>query len=234
MTSLALQLVPQSPTLPLFMNPLAMLDVRGDVGAGMLGSVPANDSIAPEPRPGAFAAAEEQLARVAQGDRAELGRLYDEHHRAVRAFALRFVGDPTAAEDLVHDAFVALTRAAHRFRGQCSVRTFIISVALNHSRHHLRSAKRRRQATERLAVEPLQATKGPDHELSRSELAAALTRALDALPTEQRIAFVLCDVEERDSREVAELVGAPAATVRTRLYHARRKLRRVLAQMGLS
>jgi RNA polymerase sigma-70 factor (ECF subfamily) len=220
--------------MPSFLNPLAVLAVRGDAEGAIFSGIPANDSIALEPRPSPFAAAEVQLARIAQGDCAELGRAYDEHHRAVRAFALRFVGDPSAAEDLVHDAFVALPRAARGFRGQCSVRTFIISVALNHSRHHLRSAKRRRAATERLAVEPVQTVSGPDQELSRRELASALTRALDTLPTDQRAAFVMCDVEERDSREVAQLVGAPAATVRTRLFHARRKLRRVLATMGLS
>ena len=53
------------------------------------------------------------------------------------------------------------------------------------------------------------------------------------LPIEQRVAFVLCEVEERTSREVAEIVGAPEATVRTRLFHAKRKLREELSKRGL-
>ena len=56
----------------------------------------------------------------------------------------------------------------------------------------------------------------------------SLTRALDDLPLDQRVAFVLCEVEERTSREVAEIVGVPEATVRTRLFHAKKKLRVLL------
>ncbi len=61
---------------------------------------------------------------------------------------------------------------------------------------------------------------------------AALTRALDTLPIEQRIAFVLCEVEERSSPDAAEIVGVPEGTLRTRLFHAKRKLREQLAREG--
>jgi RNA polymerase sigma-70 factor (ECF subfamily) len=61
----------------------------------------------------------------------------------------------------------------------------------------------------------------------------ALNRALDSLPLDQRVAFVLCDVEERTSGEAAELAGAPEATLRTRLFHARKKLRTALTKEGI-
>jgi RNA polymerase sigma-70 factor (ECF subfamily) len=185
-------------------------------------------------RPGWAGADAERLRRIGAGDWVALGQAYDARSRAVRACARRVVGDPTAAEDLVHDAFVTLPAAARRFRAQCSIRTFIISVALNQSRHHVRSAMRRRKATERLATEPHPRSSDPERNTLRQELARALTRALDRLPHDQRVAFVLCEVEQRDSKEVAVLVGARSATVRTRLHHARRKLRCALGTAGVS
>ena len=143
-------------------------------------------------------------------------------------------GDPAAAEDLVHEVFVTLPRAIRRYRGDSTLRTFLVSIAVNHARHHLRGAMRRRAAMDRLALEPPATAGDPEQAARQQELAAALTRALDALPLDQRVAFVLCEVEERTSREVAEIVGAPEATVRTRVFHARRKLRASLEQAGIA
>ena len=175
-------------------------------------------------------AAATQLQRIADGDTAALSQVYREHHRAMRACAIRLLGDEAVAEDVVHDAFVSLPRAAARFRGECSVRTFVVSLALNHARHHLRAARRRRDAAQRLATEPAVTIRDPEARASQRELALALTRLLDRLPEAQRMAFVLCDVEQRDSREAAELIGVPDATVRTRLHHARRKLREIVVK----
>lgn len=173
------------------------------------------------------------VARLVAADPAAVGEVYDQHHRAVRAFASRLVGDAAAAEDLVHEVFVALPRAMRGYRFESSLRTFLISVAVNHARHHVRSATRRRAALSRLALEPEGNSQDPEQIQRRKELASLLTRALDTLPLEQRVAFVLCEVEERSSREVAEITGAPEGTVRTRLHHAKKKLREELSQEGL-
>ena len=94
-------------------------------------------------------------------------------------------------------------------------------------------SSRRRAATERFAREPDAISGTPEEQLGRHGLAQALNSALDQLPLDQRVAFVLCEVEERTSREAAEIVGAPEATVRTRLFHAKRKLRDELAERGI-
>ena len=173
------------------------------------------------------------VRRLKAGSADAIGEVYDRHHEHVRAFARRLVGDAGAAEDLVHDVFVSLPRAISGFQGASSIRTFLISIAVNHARHHLRAAARRRAAMERLEVEPPGAP-APDPErcVARARLADALVRALDALPLDQRVAFVLCEVEERSSAEVAAIVGAPEGTVRTRVYHAKRKLREELSRGG--
>lgn len=177
---------------------------------------------------------EQHLAlRLAAADPAAVGEVYDQHHRAVRAFASRLVGDASAAEDLVHEVFVALPKAIRNYRFESSLRTFLISIAVNRARHHVRAATRRRAAMGRLALEPEGNSTDPEQVQRRKELASLLTRALDQLPLEQRVTFVLCEVEERTSREVAEITGVPEGTVRTRLFHAKKKLREELSQEGL-
>jgi RNA polymerase sigma-70 factor (ECF subfamily) len=183
---------------------------------------------------GDAATREQQLvARLRAGDVAALVEAYDAHHAHVRAFAQRMVGDASAAEDLVQETFLALPRAVGRFRGDSSLRTLILSVAVNHARHHVRAASRRRAALAHLAREPGPACPSPVEAVARAQLAAALVRALDNLPIEQRVAVVLCEVEERTAGEVARIVGVPEATVRTRLFHARRKLAEALAREGV-
>jgi RNA polymerase sigma-70 factor (ECF subfamily) len=176
--------------------------------------------------------ADELVAKVRGGDLAALGRAYDLHHEAVRAFARRLVGSDEHAEDLVHETFLTLPDALGGFRGMASLRTFLLSIAANHARHHVRAAARRRAAVDRFAVERPPDAPNPESGASARELARALSRALDALPIEQRVAFVLCEVEERTSGEAAQIVQAPEATVRTRLFHARKKLREALEREG--
>jgi len=170
------------------------------------------------------------VARLRDGDREAVEQAYVAHHAAIRAFARRLVGETSTAEDLVHDTFVALPRAIRGFRGEASLRSFLIGVAVNHAKRHIRTAVRRRRATEKLAAqqEVLPSTIDATDVLARKRLADRLSAALDELPLEQRVVFVLCEAEQRTSVEVAAIVGAPEGTVRTRLFHAKRKLREML------
>lgn len=162
--------------------------------------------------------------RLASGDRDALRLCYRQHHIAVRAFASRLLGDRDAAEDLVHDAFVALPRAMRKFRSDCSLEGYLIGIAANLARRHLRSSKRRRAAVDRLAAEPHRSVVAPDQAAADAQLVDRLMRALDELPDKHRVAFVLCQLEERDASEVAGILGVPASTVRARVRAARRRL----------
>jgi RNA polymerase sigma-70 factor (ECF subfamily) len=173
-------------------------------------------------------ASELLVARLRRADAGALTMVYQQHHVAVRAFAQRLVGDIEAAEDLVQDVFVALPSAAARFRGESSLRTFLVSIAVNHAKNHVRAAARRRAALSRLAREPEPASPDPERDAARVELADRLMLALDALPLEQRVVVVLSEIEERSSTEIGAIVGAPEGTIRTRLFHAKRKLREIL------
>lgn len=175
---------------------------------------------------------EDLVARLQRGEPSAVAELYDSHHVALRAFCQRLLGEESAAEDLVQEAFLQLPRVIGRFRGDSSLRTFLIGIAVNHARHHVRSACRRRAAVERLSERPVPSPPSPEDHAEGAQFLSALHRALDAVPLDQRVAFVLCDVEERSSTEVAQITGAPEATVRTRLHHARKKLRTLLEQGG--
>jgi RNA polymerase sigma-70 factor (ECF subfamily) len=173
------------------------------------------------------------VVRICAGESRALAELYDQHATALLAFARRLLGDADAAQDLVHEVFMSAPRALQRFQAQSSLRTFLVSIAINHARHHLRSATRRRAMADRFSREPDPRADTPEEHATRERLARALNSALDTLPLDQRIAFVLCEVEERTSREAAEIVGVPEATVRTRLFHGKRKLREELDRRGI-
>lgn len=163
--------------------------------------------------------------RISHGESLALAEAYDAHHAVARALARRLMGNSASAEDLVHDAFVALPNAARAFEGRSSLRTFILSVVVNQARNARRATARRLRVVDEYELLPTQPSESPEAREERRQLGLILLRLLDALPMEQRLVVVLCLVEERTSTEVAEIMGIPEATVRTRLFHARQKLR---------
>jgi len=169
------------------------------------------------------------VARLRDDDASALATIYRQHHEIVRAFARRLLGDAAIAEDLVHDVFLAAPAAFRHYRGDATIRSFLISIAVNKAKHHVRAAARARRMLEKLSNEPVGGrVAAPDADWERRELCVELQRALDHMPIEQRVVVVLCSVEERTALEVAAIVGAPENTVRTRLFHAKRKLRTLL------
>gem|GEM_PF-1590188 len=178
--------------------------------------------------PGVDAESLDRCRRAARGDHDAIVALYSEHHAHVRAFARRLIGDEALAEDLVHDVFVDLARVLQGFRAECSVRSYLVAVAARRAHRQIRTRMRRRAMEVRLAREPVASPRTPADDLERDELADVLSRALDTLPFDQRVAFVLCEVEERTSVEVGLMLGEKDATIRARVLHAKKKLREAL------
>ena len=169
------------------------------------------------------------VERLQSGSIEALSEAYDRYHVTLRAFTQRLLGDAATAEDLVQETFVVFFRAAKRYDGTCSLKTFLMSIAANHARQHFRTAARRRAAMERFrGNEVLPLT--PEEELGRNLWADELSRLLERLPADQRIAFVLCEVEGRTGTEAAMIAGVPHATLRSRLWHAKKNLRRALSK----
>jgi len=158
-----------------------------------------------------------------------LARAFDRWHQRVRVLARRLLSDDAAAEDVVQEVFAALPGAMRRFRGDSGMETFLLAITVKRSRNHQRAAIRRRRAMARLAGEDPLGSGDPERDAYRRELGLRLAEALDELPEAQRVAFVLCEVEELSAGEAAVIADIPEATVRTRLFHARRRLRDLLA-----
>jgi RNA polymerase sigma-70 factor, ECF subfamily len=177
------------------------------------------------------------VERLRTGELAAVGEAYDRHHEQVRRFARRLLGDESVAEDLVQETFLTLPRAVQRFEGRSSLRTFLVSIAANHSRHHVRAASRRRTAMDKAAQEDVapghsHASANPEQELQRRQMAALLNRCLDQLSHDHRLVFILCEVEDYTSAKASEVLDVPEGTVRTRLMHAKKKLRSLLEKEG--
>ncbi len=170
------------------------------------------------------------VSGLRHGDVGALAEAFDRWHQRVRVLARRLLSDAAAAEDLVQEVFEALPSAARRYRGQVDLQTFLFGIAVNRARRHRRAAARRLRALARVAAERPRVAGDPEHEAYSRELGVRLGAALDRLPLAQRVAFVLCEVEELASGQAAAIAGVPEATIRTRLFHARRRLREWLTE----
>jgi RNA polymerase sigma-70 factor, ECF subfamily len=174
------------------------------------------------------------LASARGGNTAALGRIYEITQHRVRRFARRLVGEDAAAEDLVQDVFVHLPSLLGRYRGEAPFEMFLLGVVSRRARRHLRTAVRRRKLHDRFALCADSSPCTPEWDTDRQELAALLVRALDSLPREQRLAFVLREVEGLSAAEAAHVACVPEATIRTRVFHARRKLQAELGRLGVT
>lgn len=170
------------------------------------------------------------VAALGRGSLLALARAYDRWHQRVRVLARRLLSDEAAAEDVVQEVFTALPRAAARFRGDAVLETFLLAIAVKRARRHQRAALRRRRALVRLAEQKRLGPRDPERLVYERQLGLRMAAALDELPLAQRVAFVLCVVEGMTSLQAATIAGVPEATVRTRVHHARRRLRAFLAE----
>lgn len=171
----------------------------------------------------------QMTAGLAAGDIEALAWAFNRWHARVRVLARRLLCDDAAAEDVVQDTFAALPAAARRFRGDADLETFVLSIAVKRARSQQRAAIRRRRALGRFREPPPPGPLDPERDSYRRELASQLEAALDNVPLKLRLAFILCEVEGLTAVQAAAVADIPAATVRTRLFHARRQLRDLLA-----
>jgi RNA polymerase sigma-70 factor (ECF subfamily) len=167
------------------------------------------------------------VAVCAMGEPAALGALFDRYYQVVRGFLARMSGtDDRDLDDLVQITFETVPRAARRFDGRSSVRTWLLGVANNVARHHVRSEIRRKRLSE-AAFEGPQVVDGTAQVLTR-ERAARIREAIAGLPPKLREAFVLVYLEGVPGREVADLLGTREGTIWKRLHQARARLRESL------
>ncbi len=174
---------------------------------------------------------ERLVGRLTRGDSGALESLYERHARGIFVFLCRITGDPSAAEDLLHETFLATWRGAATFRGHSSARTWLFGIAHHQAGHWLR----------RHHPEPLdECEEMPDPGPAVPELADAVwerervTAALAQLPPAQRAVLELTFYHEMSCAEVAEVLGCPVGTVKSRASLARKRLAQLLADLEAS
>jgi RNA polymerase sigma-70 factor (ECF subfamily) len=174
----------------------------------------------------------ELIRAIAQCDKRAMHVLFSKHRLGVYRFALRLVGDREAAEDLVSEAFLNVWRQAERFEGRCRVSTWLLAITRN-----LAFAMLRRHPMEKLDAGKVVAI--PDHAddpeaaVQKKEQRAILAHCLTQLSPLHREVIDLVYYHGRSIDEVAAIIRVPAGTVKTRVFHARKRIAKLLDAFGM-
>jgi RNA polymerase sigma-70 factor, ECF subfamily len=172
------------------------------------------------------------VRRAASGDAEAFRGLFVRHKSDVARLVYRMLNGPSDLDDVVQEVFVQVFRSLKDFRGQSKFSTWLHRVTVNVVLMHRRSARSRPVLTEEVPNE-LVADEGqtlPDEDAERHERMRAFQRLLARLADKKRIVFVLHELEGMSPAEIADIVGAPVLTVRTRLFYARRELEAMLPE----
>ena len=163
------------------------------------------------------------ITRIAAGDRSAMQALFGQYRVALYRWLLRLVDDDALAEDLLSEVFLDVWRQAASFEGRSSVSTWLLAIA----RYKALSARRRRTDAEldeaTVATVP-DIVDDPEVALQKKNQAEALRQSLPRLLLEHREVIDLAYYHGRTVKEIAEIVGINEATVKTRMFYARRKL----------
>jgi RNA polymerase sigma-70 factor (ECF subfamily) len=172
------------------------------------------------------------IGRIAAGDRLAMQVLFARHHVRVFRFVLRVVRDQSVAEDLISEVFLDVWRQAGRFEGRSAVSTWLLAIA----RFKALSALRRRP-DEALDEEAAHAIEDPSDDpevaVAKKDRSVVIRKCLDKLSVEHRQIIDLVYYHEKSVEEVAEIVGIPENTVKTRMFYARKKLAELLKAAGI-
>ena len=175
----------------------------------------------------------ELLRRIGRGDESAMAAFYREHGRVVLAQVLLVTGERVLAEEVTQDTMLAVWRGAGSFRGESSVRSWVIAIARRQTRDRLRARRLHLVDDSYLADQP---SSGPGPEataLDRAEL-AEVTAAIRELPASHREVLGLAFGSGLSLPEVAEVLEIPVGTVKSRLFGARTALSRILNEKGQS
>jgi len=181
----------------------------------------------PGPGEGGDPAEVRLIGRVATGDLRAFEQLYRAYHTRLTRFLGRMTRRRGVVEEVLNDTMLVVWNRSDRFNGSSKVCTWIFAIAY---RKALKALQRQDEAVEDEALNERAGTEpGPEQQLQRRELNAQLAGALGALSIDHRTVVELTYFHGMGYREIAQIVGCPVDTVKTRMFHARRRLRALLA-----
>ena len=172
------------------------------------------------------------IAAIAQGDRHAMELLYGRHNVRVYRFVLRMTADAASAEDIVSEVFLEVWRHADGFGARSQVSTWLLAIARNKTLSAFR-----RHSDEQLDEHGVSAIEDPadDPEISiqKKDRSAVLTGCLSQLSVAHREVVDLVYYHEKTLEEVAQSVGAPLSTIKTRMFYARQRMGKLLKVAGI-
>ena len=161
------------------------------------------------------------LERIADGDRAALEEIYLLYHARVFKFVFRLTRSYTAADELVNDIMLVVWDKAASFRGDSKVSTWIFGIAYKQAM--------RRLTRKRMKNRLLSDVDEPHDDRNMAETRDWIERGLLELPAAQQLTVILVFYHGLTYEETARVTNCPVNTVKTRMYHARRKLKQYLS-----
>jgi len=168
------------------------------------------------------------IRRIAEGDQLAMRTLFGRHRVPLYRWLLRLVGDEALAEDLLSDVFLDVWRQAAAFEARSSVSTWLLAIA----RYKALSARRRRtdvELDEKMASRMADPADDPEVVLQKKTRAELLHHSLARLSPEHGEVIDLVYFHGKSVKEVADIVGVAEATVKTRMFYARKKLADLVA-----
>lgn len=183
----------------------------------------------------------ELIEKLQAGDTAAFDNLITDYAPDVFAMLFRLTGSEFEANDLVQETFLSAIKNIGKFRGEASLKTWLYSIAVNHSRNHFRWWKRRKRDLTISLDAPVGkseitfgetvadcAGSSPEENALRREREKMLVAALNELPVIYREIIILCDIEEFSYDEIAQTLKLNIGTVKSRIARGRDELRRKL------
>ena len=179
--------------------------------------------------PGAADSDQTLVERVQRGDKAAFDMLVRKYQHKIVKLVTRYVHDGTEALDVAQEAFIKAYRAIHGFRGDSAFYTWLYRIAINTAKNHLVAEGRRPldhgvdlQDPEQYDMQArLRDVDTPERLLLTDEIQKTVEQAIEELPEDLRTAIVLRELEGLSYEEIAEKMGCPVGTVRSRIFRAR-------------
>ncbi len=171
------------------------------------------------------------VRRVARKDRQAFEELYQLYYRRLFGFLLRFTRRTDLVEEILNDAMFVVWQKATAFQERSRVSTWIFGIAY---RKALKRIEQQGRLPQEVSLEDARLSEkgGPDRTLQLLELQETLRAALDRLTPEHRAVVELTYYHGYSLREIAEIVQCPVNTVKTRMFHARRRLREIVPRLS--
>jgi RNA polymerase sigma-70 factor (ECF subfamily) len=191
--------------------------------------------MSPDPLATQTAPIDQLIERCLQGDQTAWEQIVRQHWRKVFNVAYKFVGKHDEAEDLTQEIFLKLFKSLDTFDRRANFQTWLISVSRNLCIDHYRSVRKERETIDRDVdagdLSPASSDTGPYAALEHSDRRALLRHALDELAPTLRSAVMLRDIHELSYQEIAERLGLPEGTVKSRINRGRLELARQIRKI---